>query len=225
MAVNLTVSNTTVIGPEASDALAGGSTGIDFGQVANGSYTPIISQTANTGAMDIFISHDAAIDPITGVKFYAAQYTGAYGGANSAGSDLTKLLDYGAADTGATKNNSDGNSQGLHIDMDWQVSTANQFDYTRETTGQKRIFGKLYSGGSDGSDSAKAFVLHQDALSYYDGTAEVDASAPAAGKIGKAADAVLGNRGHIKARFYLNSAATDGGFLQAAMIISYSYTA
>jgi hypothetical protein len=225
MAVNLTVSNTTITGLEASDALAGGSTGIDFGQVANGSYSPIISQTANTGAMDIFISHDATIDPITGVKFYVAQYTGTYGGANSAAADLTKLLAYGAADTGATKNNSDGNSQGLHIDMDWQVSSANQFDYTRETTGQKRIFGKLYAGGLTGEDSAKAFTLHADAISYYNGTAEVDASAPVAGKIGKSTDSVLGNRGHLKSRFYLNSAATDGGFLQSGLIVSYSYTA
>jgi hypothetical protein len=225
MAVNLTVSNTTITGSEASDALAGGSTGIDFGQVANGSYSPIISQTANTGAMDIFISHDATIDPITGLKFYVAQYTGSYGGANSASADLTKLLAYGAADTGATKNNSDGNSQGLQIDMDWQVSSANQFDYTRETTGQKRIFGKSYAGGLTGEDSAKAFTLHADAMSYYNGTAEVDASAPVAGKIGKSTDSVLGNCGHLKSRFYLNSAATDGGFLQAGLIVSYSYTA
>lgn len=227
MAVNLVVSNTTMYGSEASDALAGGSTGIDFGQVANGSYSPIISQTANTGALDIFISHDAAIDPITGVKFYVAQYTGTYGGANSAAADLTKLLAYGAADTGATKNNSDGLSQGLHIDMDWQVSSANQFDYTRETTGQKRIFGKSYAGLT-GEDSSKAFTLHPDAMSF--GTAgspptEVDAEAPVAGKIGKSSDTQLGNRAHMKARFYLNSDATDGGFLQGGLIVSYAYTA
>lgn len=225
MAVSLTVSNTTVTGPEASDALAGGSTGIDFGQVANGAYAPVISQTNNTGAADLWISHDAAIDPVTNVKFYAAQYSGTYGGANSAAADLVTLLGYGAADTGATKNNADGNSQGLHLDMDWQVSTANQFDYSRETTGQKRIFGKLYAGGADGSDIAKSFTLHQDAMSYWDGTAEIDATAPVAGFIGKSDDAALGNRGHVKARFYLNQAATEGGYLQASIIVSFAYTA
>jgi hypothetical protein len=224
MAVNLTVSN-TVNGAEVSDALSGGSTGIDFGQVANGSYAPIISQVANTGAMDIFIRHDATIDPITNVKLYVGQYSGTYGGANSASADLTSLLAYGAADTGATKNNSDGLSQGLHIDMDWGVLSTNQFDYTRETSGQKRIFGKTYAGGLKGDSLTSAFLLKDTAMSYYDGTTEVAASAPVDGKIGKSSDAALGNRGHLKARFYLDSGATEGGYLQASIVISYSYTA
>ena len=224
MAVNLTVSQ-TINGAESSDALSGGSTGIDFGQVANGAYAPILSQTANTGAMDIFIRHDAAIDPITNVKLYVGQYSGTYGGANSASADIATLLAYGAADTGATKNNSDGLSQGLHIDMDYGVLPTNMFDYTRETTGQKRIFGKTYAGGLNGDSLANAFVLKGTAMSYYDGSTEVAASGPVDGKIGKSSDAVLGNRGHFKARFYLNSGATSGGYLQSSLIISYSYTA
>jgi hypothetical protein len=224
MAVNLTVSNTTVTGAEASDALSGGSTGIDFGQVVNGAYAPIVSQSANTGQMDIWIKHDATVDPITSVKLYAAQYSGTYGGANSASGDLSTLLAYGASDSGATKNNTDGLSQGLAIDMDWQVTSTNQFDYTRESPGQKRIFGKSYSS-IDGSSLANAFTLKSTAMSYYNGTTEVAASAPVDGKIGKSTDTALGNRGHFKARFYLNNSATSGGYIQCGLVISYSFTA
>jgi len=48
MAVVLTISE-TVTGANVSDSLAGGSTGLDFGQVTNGQYAPLISQAANTG--------------------------------------------------------------------------------------------------------------------------------------------------------------------------------
>jgi hypothetical protein len=224
MTVLLTVSE-TVTGSEVSDSLAGGSTGLDLGQVVNGQYTPITSQVANTGKQDLYISHDATIDPITNVKFYVAQYSGTYGGANTAAADITTLLALGAANSGADKNNVDGLSRGLHIDMDWQVSTANQFDPTREATGQKRIFGKDAGGGIDGSSLANAFTMHADAASYWNGSSEVDASAPVTGKIGKSSDSVLGNRGHILARFYLNSGAVDGGILQWDTVVAYSFTA
>ena len=224
MSVSIIVSE-TVTGAEVSDSLAGGSTGLDFGQVTNGAYTPITLQSANTGAQDIFIRHDAVTDPITNVKFYVAQYTGTYGGANTAAADITTLLGLGLANTGADKNNADGLSRGLHIDMDWQVSTANQFDPTRETSGQKRIFGKDAGGGIDGSSLALGFTMHADAASYWNGSSEVDATTPVTGKIGKAADTVLGNRGHIKSRFYLHSGAVDGGLLQFSAVISFSYTA
>jgi hypothetical protein len=223
MAVLLTVSE-TVTGAEVSDTLAGGATGLDFGQVSNGLYTPFTNQAANTGHQDVFIRHDATVDPITSVKLYVAQYSGTYGGADSAANDITTLLGLGAANTGADKNNVDGNSRGLHVDMDWQVSTANQFDPTREATGQKRIFGKDYSG-LDGSSLALGFTLNADAASYWNGSSEVDATTPVAGSIGKSSDTVLGNRGHVKMRFYLNNGAVDGGILQWDTVIAYSYTA
>lgn len=223
MAVLLTVSE-TVAGAEVSDALAGGDTGMDFGQVVNGSYAPLTSQVANTGHQDVYLRHDATVDPITSVKTYCAQFSGTYGGANTAAADFTALMAYGAADTGGTKNNTDGDSRGLHIDMDWQVSTANQFEYSREATGQKRIYGKDYSG-LDGSDLANAFTLHADAMSFWDGSTEADATTPVAGQIGIAADTVLGNRGHLKSRFYLDSGAVDGGILQWDWVFAYSYTA
>lgn len=223
MAVTLVVSE-TVTGAEVADVLAGADTGQDYGQVVSGSYTPVILQSANTGAQDMYLYHDATVDPITDVKSYVAIFSGTYGGANTAAADFTTLSNYGSADSGATKNNSDGFSRGLHMDMDWQVSTANQFDYSRETTGQMRIYGKTYTT-PNGLSLALAFSLHADACSYWNGSTEVDAGTPVTGKIGKAADAVLGNRGHVKDRFYLNSGATEGGILQFDRVWAYSYTA
>lgn len=223
MSVTLTVSE-TANGSDFSDSLAGGSSGLDLGQVTNGQYAPLTLQSANTGHQDIYIYHDAVVDPITDVEFYLAQYSGTYGGANSAAADFTTIGNYGAADTGATANNSDGLSRGIHIDMSWDVSTASQFTYARETTGQKRIFGKSYSG-KDGLTQPNAFPMHIDAASYWDGSTEVDAITPVTGKIGKSNDTVLGNRGHIRMRGYLHTAAVDGGILQWDTVIGFSYTA
>ena len=86
------------------------------------------------------------------------------------------------------------------------------------------MFGKGYTG-LDGVALATAFNLHTDANSYWNGTTEVAATTPVTGKIGKSTDTVLGNRGHVKARFYLNSAAVDGGILQFDFVVGFSYTA
>ncbi len=223
MSVSLTVSE-TVTGAEVSDTLSGGTSGLDFGQVVNGSYSPITLQSANTGKQNIFISHNASVDPITDVKFYVAIYSGTYGGADSAADDFTTLSGMGGADSGGTKNNTDGNSRGLHIDMDWQVSDTNQFDYSREATGQKRIFGKNYSGLT-GLSLATAFNMHADSASYWNGSSEVDATTPVTGKIGKSSDSVLGNRCHLQSRFYLHSGATEGGVLQFDIVVAFSFTA
>ncbi len=223
MAVTLVVSETAA-GADFSDSLAGGGTGLDLGQVTNGFYAPIISQGANTGHQDIYIYHDAVVDPINDVSIYLAEYSASYGGADSAANDFATIGAYGAADAGATKNNDDGESRGIHIDMSWNVSSATQFDYSRETTGQKRIFGKDYDG-FDGLLNTTAFPLHVDAMSYWDGSTEADAVTPVEGKIGKSTDTVLGNRGHFKMRGYLHTAATEGGILQWDTIIGFSYTA
>lgn len=223
MAVTVIVSE-TITGANASDTLAGGSTGLDLGQVTNGQYAPLISQAANTGHQDIFIRHNAVVDPITDVKLYASQYSGVYGGANSAAADFTTLGAYGTGDTGATTNNNDGLSRGIHLDMSWDVTVAAQFSYTREATGQKRILGKVYSG-KDGLSLAQAHDLHVDACSYWNGSSEVDATTPVTGKIGKSTDTVLGNRGHIRMRGYLNTAAIEGGIMSWDSVVGFAYTA
>jgi hypothetical protein len=229
MAVLLTVSE-TLNGAAFNDDLEGpDGVGIDLGSCINGQYAPIISQPANTGHKNIFIRHNAVIDPITDVKTFIQQFgvgTGfTYGGANSAAADLTTVLNMGDASGSANPNNADGLAGGLHIDMDWQVSTANQFSPTR-IGNQVRIYGD--NGGSasgEGRSLLTAIPMHADAMSFDNAGTETDATTPQTGKIGKSGDAVLGDRCHPRMRFFLRSDEVDGGILQWELVFAYSYTA
>jgi hypothetical protein len=49
MAVTLTISKVLNPPAQVADSLAGGGTGLDYGQCINGAYCPIISKAANTG--------------------------------------------------------------------------------------------------------------------------------------------------------------------------------
>lgn len=221
------IASVTAAGSEASDNLEGGSTGLSDGQVIAGSYTPVLNQASNTGRLDIYLRGTNVVDPLQDVTLFIDTYTGVYGGANSAAADYATISALGAADTGTTNNNTDfggGLSRGLHVDMSWNVPDVNQFAYARESSGQMRIFGKNYAG-KDGVALASGFVLHQDAMSYWNGTTELDASAPVAGKIGISSDTVLGNRGHFRSRFYLHQTAADGGFIQWDRVFAFSYSA
>lgn len=235
MTVLLTISK-TASGAEVSDVLAGTSNfGLDLGQVANGSYTPLVggTQALNQGRQDIYISHNGVVDPVTDVSFYLAQFSGSYGGPDAHGaaydlSDSTNgVFAMGAADSGTTANNTDaggGLSSGLHMDMSWNVAEASQFLPSREASGQKRIFGKTYTG-KDGKLPETSFPLHVDAMSYWNGTTEIDATAPVTGKIGKSSDAALGNRAHVRLRWYLKSTQNEGGIAQVDWVTVYSFTA
>lgn len=236
MTVLLTVAETWN-GANFADALEGGGTGIDFGAVITGQYAPITSQPANTGHKNVFIRHNATVDPITDVKTNLQQFgvgTGfTYGGANTASADFTKVLNMGDADTmgGAVANNSDGFGGGLHIDMDWDVTTANQFLGSRVGT-FVRIYGD--NGGAvsgDGRNLATAFTMIDDAMSNTQNTGtEIAPTAPVDGKIGRdftvnaAEAALLGDRAHPRMRFYLRSDEIDGGILQWEFVIDYSFT-
>jgi hypothetical protein len=230
MAVLLTVSE-TISGAAFADDLEGpDGVGIDLGACINGQYAPVISQPANTGHQDVFIRHNAVTDPITDVKTFLQQYgvgTGfTYGGQNSAAADLTTILNQGDTSASVNANNADGLGGGLHIDMDWQVSTANQFAPARIGTGQHRIYGD--NGGAaagDGRNLATAFVMNADAMVYDNSGVELDATTPIAGSIGKSGDTVLGDRAHPRLRYFLRSDEVDGGFLQWEWVIAYSYTA
>jgi hypothetical protein len=237
MTVLLTVA-ATWNGANFADALNGGGTGIDLGSVINGQYAPVVSQPGNTGAKDVFIFHDATVDPITDVKTYLQQYgvgTGfTYGGANSAAADFTKILNMGNTDTmgGAVANNSDGLGNGLHVEMDWDVSTANQFLGSRVGT-FCRIYGD--NGGAtsgEGRNLATAIDLKLDAMSNSQNTGtEIAPTAAVTGSIGRkysinaASAALLGDLGHTKMRFYLRTDEVDGGILQWEWVIAYSFTA
>lgn len=229
MAVLLTVSE-TIAGAAFSDTLEGGGSGIDLGSVINGQFAPIADQATNDGKQDVFIRHDATIDPITNVRTYVQQYgTGTgftYGGAVSAAADIAKLLNMGNASASSNANNNDGLADGLHIDMDWQVGQSSQFAPTRIATGQVRIYGD--NGGAatgDGRNLATAFLMHVDAMSRNNGGTEVDAGTPIAGVIGKTGDTVRGDRAHPRLRFNLRTDETDGGILQWEWVIAYSFTA
>lgn len=230
MSVLLTVSE-TIAGTAFADSLDGGGTGIDLGAVINGQYAPIASQVGNTGVQDVFIRHDATIDPITDVKTFLQQFgvgTGfTYGGANTAAADFTKILNMGNADTmgSAVANNSDGLGNGLHIEMDWDVITASQFLGSRVGT-FVRIYGD--NGGAatgDGRNLATAFAMKADAMAYNSGGTETLPSGPVDGIIGKTGDTVHGDRAHPRLRFYLRTDETDGGILQWEWVIAYSFTA
>jgi len=222
MTVLLSISE-TLGGSAFADSLAGGGTGIDLGSVQNNSYAPVILKSANTGAQNVYVRHDATIDPITDSKFFIQTYglgTGfTYGGAQSAANDNTTLISMGTA-SGSSKNNADGLSGGLWLDMDADASTTNQFDQANFPSLVK-IFG---DNSIDGTDLTNAFLLKSNAC-VYAAPAETNASAPVDGKIGKAGDTVLGEAAHLKLRIYLPNAFSDGGIVQTEFVIAYSFTA
>ena len=229
MAVVLTISK-TLGGAAVADTLAGGAgtnTGIDLGSVQNSQYAPITSQTANTGALDVYVSHNAVNDPITGLSTYIQQYgTGtsfAYGGASSAAADLTTILNYGNASSSTAANNSDGLAGGLFVDMDYAVSTTNQFAASRYGN-QVRIYGAGGGVSGGGSGLTTAYIMKASAMAKTVTGADGAPSAPVDGKVGKSGDTVFGDHAHFKMRFYLPANAANGGLLQFEYVFSYNFT-
>lgn len=234
MAVSLFVSPTlagssTTAPSEFSDSLAGGGTGINLGQVANGLYAPIVDQATNDGAQTVYLSHNATIDPVTDLKVFISQYSQTYGGAVSSLSDYTKIKAEGQTSTSGTgdKNNSNGTSSGIWIDFDADVSQSNQFDIATRPSDVK-IFGK----SNLGIDATSAYAFPASSAVYAATSAsEAIPSAPVAGKIGKSSEtgfggnAELGNRAKFRTRVYLRSAFPDGGVFQVDYSIRYSFTA
>lgn len=222
MAVLLTISE-SLDGTQVVDSLAGGGTGFDLGSVVNGQYAPIISQGSNTGSQILYVRHSATIDPITEVGTFLQQYgvgTGfTYGGAATAAGNYTTMKNLGNA-SGSSKNNGNGLSGGLWVDMDADASTTNQFDQASFPS-----LVKIYGDNlTDGIDLASAFTLESDAL-VYAAPAETLASAPVDGKIGKDNDTVLGDNAKYKLRIYLPTSFADGGIHQGEWVNKYSYTA
>lgn len=221
MAVNLTISK-TLGGAGVSDSLAGGSTGLDLGQVINAQYVPIINKTANTGHQDIYVRHDATIDPIDDYKTFITQFSGTYGGADSAVNDIATLISKGQADNEATANNSDGFASGFRIEhAGFSIGSLGASAFL-PSRAQVQIYG---DNGTDGIDLASAFDLHVDALVWDNASVETDASSPQTGKIGVTGDSVLGDNAHVGVRFYLEDSAPDGGILQWDWVHAYSFTA
>ena len=228
MSVLLTVSE-SLTGAAYSDALAGGGTGIDFGSVINGQYAPLINQSLNTGSQALYIRHNAVTDPITDLKFFLQNFgvgTGfTYGGQVSAAADRTRILNMGDASASVNANNADGLAGGLHIEMDWQVNTTNQFNLAR-IGAQHKIFGDTGGAAAGiGRDMGSAIQAHVDAMSWNNTTVETDAGTPVTGSVGKTGNSTLGDRFHALMRVFLRSDEVDGGILQTELVAAYSYTA
>lgn len=219
MSVSLTVSK-TLGGAAVSDTLAGAGTGVDFGSVVSGQYVPIISQSGNTGWQSLYVKHNAAIDPITAVKTFIAVFSQTYGGADTAANDFTALKAKGAA-SGNSANNNDGLSSGLRVEHDIDLASTLGASAFNGTRAQVKIYGK----SSLGQDLASGYDLHVDALLFNNAGTPVDATVPVTGKIGKTGDTVLGDTAFIKLRFYLETAAPNGGYLQWDYVFAYSFTA
>ena len=246
MAVTLTVSE-TIDGAAVADALATpgpANTGVDFGSVTNGSYAPVTLLADNTGRKDLFIHHDAVVDPVTSVKTYLQEYgTGTgfgYAGADSAANDFTTLKSLANA-SGDSKNNADGNSGGLWIDMNailTDVAASTQFDYATNgldsgaSEGGDDTVRKYGDNLTDGVDLASAFDMDSQAMVIAtdqgnggDATNGYVPNTPVAGSIGKALDTTLGTNAHTKLRIFVRSDTVNGGIVQWEWVIAYSYTA
>lgn len=247
MAVILTVSQ-TIDGAAVADALATPgpvNTGVDFGSVVNGSYAPVSSQVNNQGRKNLFVRHNAVTDPITSMKTYTQIYgTGTsygYAGADSAANDFNNKIKALGNTSGVSKNNADGFSGGLWIDMNailTDVVASTQFDF--DTNGYDSV--GLTQGGDDtvriygdnlvdGISLASAFNVHSKAMVIdTDQTLGGDAvngwvpTAPVTGTLGKNGDTAKGDNAHLKLRIYVRSDTIDGGVVQWEWVVAYSYT-
>ena len=187
MTVSLTVSE-TLDGAAVADALSGGGTGIDLGAVTNGSYSNVVGGT-NEGAQNLYIRHDAVADPITDTKLFIQEYLtdlGAphtYGGpgTSSPTADFNRIKTMGD-NSGDSKDNADGLSEGLWVDMDASSAQPlagtgiNQFDYTTNGfDGNTEANGNLtvakFGDNSEvhGIGLANAIVIKEEAMVYDSG--------------------------------------------------------
>lgn len=223
MSVALIISE-TLDGSAVADSLQGGGNGVDLGPVSNNSYAPLTSKVGNTGWEDLYIQTDATVDPVTSVKTFVQQYgvgTGfTYGGNASAAADYASLKSLGNA-SGSSKNNSDGLSGGLWIDMDWDAATANKFDQANFPTVVK-IYGDNLT---DGTTLVTAFTVKSAAMVYNNTGVETAAGSPVDGSIGKSGDVTLGDAAHVALRIYLPDSHTTGGYMQFEWVTVFSYTA
>lgn len=237
MTVLLTIAKTS-LGAQVADPLSGGGVGYDIGVIKNGSYSGVISQAANTGFNDYFVSHDAANDPVTNFSLFVEPYSQIYGGVRSANEDYDRLETMAEA-TDGSKNNGLGNTSGWAVDFDWDAVTANIFDYinfgpvadsivTGAGGGLVRYFRRQDPGTGNladhGSDLLSRITVPADAMAYDPGTGMVAASAPLAGVIGKSDDSTLGNRSRCKFRLFVASGETLGGELQFDTTAAFTYT-
>lgn len=221
MAVDLKVNDSIDPSTNISDSLEGGGTGLDLGSVVSASYAPLTDINLNQGKQDLYIQHDGT-NKITNLRVFIGTFgvgTGfTYGGQRTAATDFTNLKALGNA-SGSSKNNADGNSGGLWMDMDWSHDDSSRFDvavYPDEV----KIFG---DNAADGIDLGSAFTIVSEAMSY-SAPPETAPSAPVDGELGPVGNTVLGDNAHIMYRIYLPSGHGDAGVWQAELVYAYSFT-
>jgi len=218
-----------------ADSLSGGGTGTSLDQVTNGSFSPVILKSGNTGRQNWFIRGNNTVDPVTDMKIHIQEFgvgTGfTYGGpaSRSAAADFTTIKAEGTA-SGSSKNNNDLLSSGIWMEMNVleMITATNQFDQASRPADVK-IFG---DSGTDGQDLASAITLVSEAACIDtdqgnggDGTDGYIPNAPVDGSIGIDNDIALGDQMHIGLRAYLRSSFTDGGIFQVEIVIVYTFTA
>jgi hypothetical protein len=238
--VDLTISE-TLDGVQITDALSAGGTGTNLDQVTNSSYSPLVNKTNNQGRQDWYIRHNATVDPITDCKIHLQAYgtgTGySYGGpaARSAAADYTAILAEGTA-SGTSKNNNDGLSSGLWIEMNvvQMISETNQFDVATRGGGalapdadEVVIFENTV--GNDLANavtiSKAAAVIDSDQSLGGNASAGYVPTAPVDGQLGIDGDTALGDNFHLGWRIYLRSSFANGGVYQIEAVVVYTFTA
>lgn len=219
------IASETLDGAQISDTLQGGGLGGDLGQVGTGSYSPLINKTLNRGHMDVYIRHDDAVNPIFSVvTFIQPMSTGtpySYGGGDSAANDFAAMKAMGNV-SGNSKNNSDGFSGGLWVDMDWDSGDSTRFDQANFPA-----FVKIYGdNNTDAVDLNSGFEIVKEAMVYNLAGIETAPSAPVDGTIGsQTTPTVLGDNAHIKLRQYLRSDFGSNGYFQFEYVVAYSISA
>jgi len=238
MTVALTISE-TIDGAAVADSIEGGGVGSDLGTVTNSGYAPRINKTANTGRLDLFIRHDG-VNEITDFQTFIQEYgtdTGfAYGGGQTPTDDLTNIKNLGAV-SGDSRNNANGLSGGLWIDMNASVAEVNQFDYTSNgissvgSQGGDDTIRKYGDNNVDGLSIETAFILRSKAVVIAtsqgnggDAGNGFTPNGPVDGTIGATGNTTFGDNGHVKLRMYLTETFSTGGLHQWEWVGGYSFT-
>ena len=222
-------------GAAVADTLSGTGTGHDLGPVVNGGYTTggSFDKAANIGSNDLYLRHDSVSDPLNNLAVYIQPYSQTYGGVATAAADFARLQTMAEA-SGVSKNNLNGLSQGLWIDMDWDVSIPSQFDYLNfgpaadsgvtGSGGLVRIMRRNNGGNltDDGSSLANRIIIKKESMFTDPSTTP---SAPVDGTIGIEDDAVLGDRCLLKHRLFLEQNEVVGGVFQYDEVFTFTTTA
>ena len=239
MTVALLISE-DINGAVVADTLEGGGTGSDLGTVTNAGYAPRINKVANTGRLDLFIRHDG-VNEITDFQTFFQEFgtdtAFAYGGGQTPTDDFTAIRNLGNV-SGDSRNNIDGLSGGIWIDMNANVAEVNQFDYSANgfdsaggSKGGNDTVRKYGDNNLDGIDVDSAFAMKAlamvTAVDQGNGGSAGNGfvpNGPVEGTIGPAGNVAFGDNAHAKLRVYLTQTFSTGGLHQWEWVGAYSFT-